>query len=94
MSLRIRVGFYASVLRHSIHVNRPKKFQGCQDLAAADNLIPTMYLKRINMSPPGSSELFKGQDPFAAILMSLGPDIVFESQTEFNKCLLNSAKLD
>lgn len=46
------------------------------------------------MSPPGSSELFKGQDPFAAILMSLGPDIVFESQTEFNKCLLNSAKLD
>lgn len=60
-------------------MNRPEKFQGYQNLAAAVAFTPSMYIKLISRSPPGSSELFKGQDPFTAILMSLGPYIVLES---------------
>lgn len=78
MSLWIWVGFCASVLC-IIHANRPEKFRGCQNLATAEALRPSMYLKLISMSPPGSSELFKGPDPFTAVLMSLGPDTVLES---------------
>lgn len=78
MALWIRVGFCAGVSR-IIHANRPEKFRGCQNLATAEARRPSMYLKLISMSPPGSSELFEGPEPFTAVLMSLGPDTVLES---------------
>lgn len=45
------------------------------------------------MSPPGSSERFKGQHPMAPILVSLAPDTMPESQMELDKGVLNSTKL-
>lgn len=54
----------------------------------------TMYASKvISMSPPGSSEVFKGQDPITPILVSLGPDTVPEPWIELSKCLLNSTML-
>lgn len=65
---------------------------GDDSLAAAEKVTPRLYLKLISMSPAGRSDLFKGQDPVTAILISLGCDST--GILEFNKSLLNSAKLD
>lgn len=72
MSLWIQVFLCKCAAYHTC--KQTKEMPGCHNLAAAANLIPSLYLKLISMSSAGGSELFKGQDPVIAILISLGPD--------------------